>query len=201
LLSSRAKRPLPSELKLRGIAASELKPIHAERLRSIISRSLLLTRPPIVKPEPPAIPAKAGVVPGGRANILVAEDNSVNQRVALLQLRSLGYRADVVSDGQQAVTAVKSGQYAIVLMDQQMPVMDGLEATRQIRAAQKLGLDGIPAEMRIVAMTANAMPSDRQRCIEAGMDHFIPKPIRIELLRDVLSQYLSPHASVPVAVN
>jgi CheY-like chemotaxis protein len=113
--------------------------------------------------------------------ILVAEDNPVNQRVALAMLDRLGQKADVVADGREAVEAAKRGAYDVILMDVLMPEMDGLEATRQIRAT-------LPKERqpRIVAMTANAMTGDRERCLEAGMNSFISKPISIQRLADTL---------------
>ena len=118
--------------------------------------------------------------------VLLAEDNTVNQQIALLVLESLGYRADVASNGIEAVEAVERLPYDLVLMDVQMPDMDGLEATRQIRGRP------IPPErgtqpIRIVAMTANAMQGDREACIDAGMDDYLAKPIRPEELAIALA--------------
>jgi polar amino acid transport system substrate-binding protein len=124
------------------------------------------------------------------ARILVAEDNPVNQKVTLLQLRSLGYAADLVTNGREAVEAVRRKAYALILMDAQMPEMDGMEATRRIRKAQTAGDRSVPAELRIVAMTANAMAGDREACIESGMDDYLAKPVRPDALRDVLSRHL-----------
>ncbi len=117
--------------------------------------------------------------------ILLAEDNTVNQQIAILVLESMGYRADVASNGLEAVEAVDGLPYDLVLMDVQMPEMDGLEATRQIRARP------IPPErgdrpIRIVAMTANAMEGDREACMAAGMDDYLAKPIRPEELAAAL---------------
>jgi CheY-like chemotaxis protein len=104
--------------------------------------------------------------------ILLAEDNSVNQMLAVRLLRGLGYTADVAGNGVEAVDAVEGGGYDLVLMDVQMPEMDGLEATRAIRARHGAG------GPRIVAMTANAMAEDRDECLAAGMDDYVSKPIR-----------------------
>jgi CheY-like chemotaxis protein len=116
-------------------------------------------------------------------HILLAEDNAVNQKLALRLLSQMGYRADVAGNGLEAIQALERQDYDVVLMDVQMPEMDGLEATRQIRKR-------LPAERqpRIIAMTANAMQGDREACLEAGMDDYISKPIRVEELVGVLEQ-------------
>ncbi len=117
--------------------------------------------------------------------ILLAEDNTVNQQIAILVLESMGYRADVASNGIEAVEAVEGLPYDLVLMDVQMPEMDGLEATRQIRARPTPPERG-SRPIRIVAMTANAMQGDREACIAAGMDDYLAKPIRPEELAAAL---------------
>jgi CheY-like chemotaxis protein len=115
--------------------------------------------------------------------VLVAEDNVVNQRVASLMLQRLGYQPDIVSDGAKAVEAARSCRYDVILMDMQMPELDGLDATRAIRA-----LGGEVRETRIVALTANAMDEDRRRCLEAGMDDFLSKPLSARDLREALER-------------
>ncbi len=115
--------------------------------------------------------------------ILLAEDNVVNQKLALRLLQQMGYRADLASNGIEAVESVQRQTYDVVLMDVQMPEMDGLEASRQICA--KLAARRRP---RIVAMTANAMQGDREMCIEAGMDDYLTKPIRVDRLVEALNQ-------------
>ena len=115
--------------------------------------------------------------------ILLAEDNVVNQKLALRILQQMGYRADLASNGIEAVESVQRQTYDVVLMDVQMPEMDGLEASRQICARFK------PVRRpRIVAMTANAMQGDREMCIEAGMDDYLTKPIRVDRLVEALHQ-------------
>ena len=118
--------------------------------------------------------------------ILLAEDNNVNQQIALLVLESMGYRADVASNGLEAVEAVERLPYDLVLMDVQMPEMDGLEATRAIRA-RPAPPDRGDHPIRIVAMTANAMQGDREDCLAAGMDDYLAKPIRPEELAAALA--------------
>ena len=113
--------------------------------------------------------------------ILLVEDNAVNQKLALRLLSRMGYQADVAANGLEAIDAVERQPYDIVLMDVQMPEMDGLEATRHI-------VDHVEVTRRpwIVAMTANAMDGDREQCIEAGMQGYISKPIRVEELIEAL---------------
>ena len=113
--------------------------------------------------------------------ILVAEDNIVNQKVAKRMLKELGYMSDVVANGQEALIACREMDYDVVLMDMQMPEMDGLEATRLIRS-------GFRHQPYIIAMTANAMSEDRDRCIEAGMDEYVSKPVRIDVLQAALEK-------------
>jgi CheY-like chemotaxis protein len=112
--------------------------------------------------------------------ILLAEDNVVNQKVALSILRKLGYDADVAADGLEVLDALRRQPYDLILMDIQMPEMDGLETTRQIRRT-------LVQQPRIVAMTANAMQGDRAQCLAAGMDDYISKPMRAQDLQAVLS--------------
>jgi CheY-like chemotaxis protein len=113
--------------------------------------------------------------------ILLAEDNAVNQKLALRLLQQMGYRADVAANGIEVIEALQRQPYDVVLMDVQMPDMDGLEATRRI--VSRWSADQRP---RIVAMTANAMQGDREECLAAGMDDYITKPIRVEALQQAL---------------
>ena len=131
-----------------------------------------------------AVPASDGVSALGAEHplrILLAEDNAMNRRLALILLDRMGYTADVAMNGREAIEALERAPYDVVLMDIQMPEMDGLEATRQIRARWQDG--GRP---RIVALTANAMAEDREMTVEAGMDDYLSKPIRPAELADAL---------------
>jgi CheY-like chemotaxis protein len=115
--------------------------------------------------------------------ILLAEDNVVNQKLALRLLERLGYRADVAANGVEAIRALERQPYDVVFMDVQMPEMDGLEATRQI-----VGRWLQAQRPRIIAMTANALAEDREACLAAGMDDYLAKPIRVEELVAALSR-------------
>jgi PAS domain S-box-containing protein len=116
-------------------------------------------------------------------HILLAEDNTVNQKLALRLLEHMGYRADIVANGLEAVEALQRQSYDVILMDVQMPEMDGLEASRAIH-------EGWPTEQRphIIAMTANAMHGDREECLAAGMDDYLTKPIQIKALQEALER-------------
>ncbi|HEX2066975.1 MAG TPA: ATP-binding protein, partial [Candidatus Thermoplasmatota archaeon] len=136
----------------------------------------------------PPVPAAASAFapdpappPRGLA-VLLAEDNPVNQRVALRMLERLGLAADVAGNGEEAVDAVQRRAYDVVLMDVQMPRLDGFGATRRIRALP------LARQPYIVAMTADAMPGDRERCLEAGMDDYLSKPVRMEALGEALGR-------------
>ncbi len=122
---------------------------------------------------------------GAGQRLLLAEDNPVNQRVAVRMLNKLGYAVDVVDNGALAVAAVASGDYALVLMDCQMPEMDGFNATAAIRRAETASHHRIP----VIAMTANALQGDREQCLAAGMDDYIAKPIDLARLASLLTAW------------
>ena len=135
-----------------------------------------------------------------KARVLVAEDNTTNQKVAVRMLEQLGYRADTVADGREAVTALGVVPYDIVLMDVQMPEVDGFEATRQIRERER----GTGRHVPIVALTAHVQSSDRDRCLEAGMDAYVAKPLLPRTLADVIERLVpdaTPAASAPSDVT
>jgi signal transduction histidine kinase/CheY-like chemotaxis protein/HPt (histidine-containing phosphotransfer) domain-containing protein len=141
-------------------------------------------------PNPAPVPEAAGPVPEPalEARVLLVEDNPVNLAVARKLLARIGIQCDSAKDGRVAVDAVERNAYDVVLMDCQMPEMDGYEATREIRARE--ALSGRP-RLPIVAMTANAMAGDREKCIEAGMDDYLAKPLDVRQLRDALERWLA----------
>jgi CheY-like chemotaxis protein len=129
-------------------------------------------------------------------NVLLAEDNHVNQKVALRFLERMGYRADAVGNGLEVIAALENQHYDLVLMDLQMPEMDGLEATRQIR--KRLAHDRQP---KIIALTANAMQGDRDICMAAGMDDYISKPVKINEITAVIRRQFGNKSKASSAVG
>jgi len=135
-------------------------------------------------------PARPATQPGRSLRLLLAEDNVTNQMVAAGRLRQMGHRVDIVANGREAVAAVQDFPYDLVFMDIQMPEMDGYQATAHIRA-----LPGPLARIPIVAMTANAQTSDRERCLAAGMDDYVAKPFQQRTLVEVIARWTPPPAA------
>ncbi|CAM2881994.1 CHASE domain-containing protein [Rariglobus hedericola] len=183
LLSSIGRHPAPEDSAL--FTSCLTKPAKPSQLFNEIGRSLgheEIHDTPI----PIALPV-AGETLAGR--ILLAEDNSVNQKVALHMLSRLGYRADVAGNGLEVLAALERVPYDIILMDVQMPELDGLETTRRIRANTPAGTTG----PWIIALTANAMEGDHQQCTEAGMDDYLSKPIKKTSLETALARAALKH--------
>ena len=172
-------------------AGRDPKPLSESRLRAAIALALRVKQP---APAPlPGGPTLAGLT--SPARILVVEDSLVNQQVMVAMLGKLGYRADVASDGSQAVQALQEAAYAAVLMDCEMPGMDGFQATRLIR---EQGTGVRDPRIPIVALTANALPEARPACLRAGMNDYLCKPIQPERLAALLGRWISPAAPAPV---
>jgi len=143
-----------------------------------------LSPPPPLEPAAPApLPKPEGRFRGTR--VLVAEDNLVNQKVAVRMLENLGCRVDVAANGQEAIRMADALPYDIIFMDWQMPVMDGHEATVEIRLREKPG-----THVPIIALTAHAGPTDRERCLAVGMDGYISKPVRPQDVTDILERHV-----------
>ncbi|HEY5902651.1 MAG TPA: response regulator, partial [Anaerolineales bacterium] len=177
LLTSLGRREIGAEEV--GFTAYLTKPLKPsalyDALAGIFARTLVTARS-----EPAKTALGAELAKEHPLRILLAEDNQVNQKLALRILEQMGYRADVASNGLEAVESIERQTYDVILMDVQMPEMDGLDATREIR---KLG--GV-TQPHIIAMTANAMEGDREICIAAGMNDYVSKPIRVNELVDAL---------------
>jgi CheY-like chemotaxis protein len=181
------------------IADALAKPVRQTHLLSALTEALRVRSGNVLADRRSASASEAATslrTVGTRPRILVAEDNPVNQRVAIRMLERLGLGADVAADGREAVQSFSRQPYAAILMDCQMPELDGFEATAAIRAREGTG-----HHTPIIAMTASAMRGDRERCLAAGMDDYVSKPVSIEGLRRVLERWLPLDAgrSVPDA--
>jgi signal transduction histidine kinase/DNA-binding response OmpR family regulator len=188
ILTSLVQRLDASLMQGLGIDACLTKPVKQSALFDAIAGSLsgALLRESRRPERPEVTPLRAGV------RVLLAEDNVVNQKVAVRQLERLGYAADAVENGREAVEAVRGGGYALLLMDIQMPEMDGFAAAREIRRQEGKG-----PRLPIVALTANALTGDRERCLEAGMDDYLAKPIVERELARVLERFAPPGSAPP----
>ena len=140
-------------------------------------------------------PSQRAILSG---RILLAEDNPVNRTVATSMLAQIGIKVDIAHNGVEAVEATQCARYDVILMDCQMPEMDGFEATAAIRTAERAS--GSDAHTVIVALTANAVNGDRERCLAVGMDDYLAKPFRKEQLVGILEKYMS-RVDQPVRAN
>jgi signal transduction histidine kinase/CheY-like chemotaxis protein len=196
-----------------GVSNCLTKPVRQSRLYDALVKAMLerVDGPPKAPPKilPPVSGTFLSVDPGAscsgfhkpRAHILVAEDNPVNQKVILRQLAKLGYRADAVANGLEALSALATIPYDLVLMDCQMPEMDGYTASQELRRRQKVG-----EHTHIIALTAHTMQGDREKCLAAGMDDFLSKPVKLDELEKKLQNWqpkLSTSVSqeVPIAAE
>ena len=189
LLTSSAQRGEARKARDAGIDAYLTKPVRQSQLYDCLA-GLVATAPAAATTEPTPLTRI-----GGDAVVLVAEDNEVNQKVATRMLESLGFRWHVVGNGADAVDAVLTGDYAAVLMDCQMPVMDGYRATEEIRRRE-----GRIRHTPVIALTAGAMKGDAERCFAAGMDDYLAKPVLRPALQDKLTQWV-PAASASATVS
>jgi PAS domain S-box-containing protein len=191
MLTSVSHRPRDAKMSQVKFAAYLNKPIKPTALFDVLLHAMQIA--PLATPVRRPVPADGKLAESLPLKILVAEDNTVNQKVVQQLLAYLGYRADVVANGLEVLDALERQNYDVVLMDVQMPLMDGLEATRRLRA--RYGNQQLP---RVIAMTANAMPGDREKCLAAGMDSYVSKPVELEDIRNVL---LAVAAPAPAAIE
>jgi PAS domain S-box-containing protein len=187
LVAPVSQRPDPGLLRTVGIAGHLIKPFKQARLRetmrALAAGESLLATTGVVEPAP-AKPA-----PQGRPlRILLAEDNVVNQKLAVIQLKRLGHSVHVASNGRQTLEALAREPYDAVFLDCQMPELDGYETAREIRRLEANLRFGSRPPAFIIALTANAMTGDREKCIAAGMDEFLTKPLDLEQLPAVLKR-------------
>ena len=156
------------------------KPLSLRRLHELLDAQpeARTTLPVAVEPSPARVCGE----------VLLVEDSAVNQLLAIEMLEVLGVVVETAETGLEALERLQAKRYDLVLMDVQMPEMDGLEATRRIRAGQHAGAE--PTRLPIIAMTANAMRGDRERCLAAGMDDYLSKPVDFEALRKCMQRWL-----------
>lgn len=173
-----------SDAKVPGVDGELVKPVRPSQLFDML-QTLLAGRTPDLEPEVAHPAASRG------ARILVVDDNAANQKVALRMVERLGYRADVAATGAEAVAMVGHGHYDAVLMDCQMPELDGYEASRQIRHDERGG-----RRVPIIAMTADAGSGERERCLAAGMDDYVSKPVKLHVVAAVLERWLATKQAV-----
>jgi CheY-like chemotaxis protein len=157
--------------------------VRLSRLQNTIVDMLAPGQAPLGSGRPE--PVEPTVAAGDRAEVLVVEDNDLSQAVVTRILTKLGYEADVVTTGPEAIDALQRKTYAAVLMDCHMPGMDGYRTTREIRRRESTG-----RRTPIIALTASALPADRDRCLAAGMDDHVAKPFRIARLGEILSRWV-----------
>jgi two-component system sensor histidine kinase/response regulator len=192
MISAYAREEL-RRIEATGVAGYLNKPINRHTLFSAIMR-LFGRAVPLDVPRGKEQPLQyAAGLKGVR--VLLAEDNEVNQQVARELLEAAGVMVDIANDGREALAMVQTTSYDAVLMDVQMPLMDGLEASAAIRTVHGLG------RLPIIAMTANAMPSDRDRCLEAGMNDHVPKPVELHQLLGTLKRWTRPNDDTAVTVR
>ena len=191
LVTSMGQRGDDEEARASGIEAYLTKPVRQAQLFDMLSVVMGSDEVEVSsRDERPLVTAHTlkEAESQSRARILLVEDNEVNQKVAARTLEKLGYRVDISDDGEEAVEAVSRADYAAVVMDIQMPKMDGYEATTEIRRRESAAGDG---RIPIIAMTANALQGDREKALEAGMDDYVAKPVRANELEEALHRWTS----------
>ncbi len=193
ILMNRVSQALDAdELAGANIAAHIAKPIRQSKLFDTLAD--VLGRPIPADPDEPQValmPPSASPFASGQPRLLVAEDNAINRKVLLGMLKLLGCTADTVATGREALAALEQSAYDVVLMDCQMPDIDGNEAAREIRRRENDRATPCPwpAPLHIIAITANAMRGDREKCLVAGMDDYLSKPVRVHDLRAALARW------------
>jgi two-component system sensor histidine kinase/response regulator len=182
MLTSGERAGDPARYRESGIDSALTKPVAREDLRQAILAARGRKRETV---QPGATLKPFAPVAATRLRVLLTEDNPVNQRLAMRIMEKAGHHVELAGTGIQALAALDRSEFDVVLMDVQMPEMDGIEATEEIRRREK----GAGRHIPIIAMTAHAMTGDRERCLEHGMDDYISKPIRANILLELLEKY------------
>jgi len=209
ILTSVGQRGDAKKFKNLGCSAYLTKPVRQSQLLDALTEALVDVEEPAKEAEQPSRPDiitrhSLGEGVARKACILLAEDNVVNQKVAMRILEKGGHRIDAVANGREALEALNRVEYDIVLMDVQMPEMDGFTATQEIRNPQSLqgvGPSGPEAAIRnipVIAMTAHAMKGDREKCLAAGMDDYIAKPVKPKELLEIVQRWAGKQVLHPI---
>jgi len=196
MLSSFSQRGQAEIAQHAGVAAYLTKPVRQSQLYNGIVTVMSTSS----EPQPMTLVTRQSLAEPraeGRTRVLLAEDNIVNQRLAVRMLEKFGCRVDAVANGREVVEALTRMAYPLIFMDCQMPEMDGYDATAAIRSSETLTGGRIP----IIAMTANALPGDRERCLQAGMDDYVSKPIKVEDLLEILRKWAKPTTDTPPSLD
>jgi signal transduction histidine kinase/CheY-like chemotaxis protein/DNA-binding LacI/PurR family transcriptional regulator/HPt (histidine-containing phosphotransfer) domain-containing protein len=188
ILTSMGQRGDATRLEALGVAAYLVKPVKRQMLFDTLRTVLAHT-----KEKQPRMVTRHSIAEHKRQNlrILLAEDNPINQKLAIIMLQKAGFSVDAVENGKEAVEKARDERYSAMLMDVQMPEMDGIEATRRIRAEE-----GNARHLPIIAMTADALKGDRERCLDAGMDDYLSKPIEQQAMFNALDRWAQPDTSL-----
>lgn len=182
MLSSVGQSLSSEQVKAMGIDDYLVKPAKQARLHDCVAAAVRRMEKRPAKADVAPSPQPVAAATPRDCRILIADDNRINQKVALLQLRKLGYKADAVADGREALAALERIPYDVIFMDCQMPELDGYETTACIRRDQA-------RHIHIIAITAHAMQGEREKCMEAGMDDYLTKPVRPAAIEAALAHW------------
>ena len=197
LLTSMGVRPNQPDVSSVSFASCLTKPVKPAQLYEVLARAISGAKA-LPQKTPPNVKLDPGLATRLPLRVLLCDDNTINQKVALRLLQQMGYRADLAANGVEALTALERQPYDLVFMDVMMPEMGGLEATKIIRERQqqKSRFPHYKSPIVIVAMTANAMQGDREKCISAGMDDYLAKPVRPEDIRLIIERWAASAAKL-----
>jgi len=188
LVTALGKSDVGEDALAMGADAYISRPLKQTQLVEAIASALEGRQAQVVRARPPSVKNKIIAAPKRREKILIVDDRKINQEVARLQLKSLGFASDVANDGIEALKYLENGSYSMILMDCQMPIMDGFQATIEIRKKEAAAAD--KQHIPIVAMTAHTVDGHRQQCMDAGMDDYLSKPVVLEQLDLVIEKWV-----------